>query len=326
MDQSRATSKLHHRYDKGYKYLLSSKKLFLELLRSFVRKDWVAQVEESNLISIDKSYVLPDFREKEADLVYQAKLRDRDIIFYVLMEMQSTVDFQMPYRLLLYQTEIWRDVMANTDKVEAERKKFKLPAIVPIVLYNGASPWTANRSFRETLDGHQEFGGDLLDFTYMLIDVQRYSEEELLRLSNMIGSVFLLEQSTDLEKLAGTLHKLMNTLRKTPKELQQRFVVWFANVLGTQLLPERRLEMDRLLEQWELKGANDMMSNLEKTLEEMAKRTHRKGLEQGLERGIEQEKTAIAKNLIAKGMDDDFIADVTGLAKEDIGLLRKAVH
>jgi glycerol-3-phosphate dehydrogenase len=35
------------------------------------------------------------------------RTKDQDVIFCILMELQSTVDFLMPYRLLLYQVEIW---------------------------------------------------------------------------------------------------------------------------------------------------------------------------------------------------------------------------
>ncbi|WP_422664938.1 Rpn family recombination-promoting nuclease/putative transposase [Aneurinibacillus uraniidurans] len=60
-----------------------------------------------------------------------------NVIFYVLLEMQSSVDFQMPFRLLFYMLEIWRDILKNTDKNEAVRKDFRL------VLYNGKQEWTA---------------------------------------------------------------------------------------------------------------------------------------------------------------------------------------
>ena len=39
---------------------------------------------------IDKSYILQDFNEKEADLVYRLKIKGQDVIFYLLMELQST--------------------------------------------------------------------------------------------------------------------------------------------------------------------------------------------------------------------------------------------
>ncbi|WP_243124053.1 hypothetical protein [Clostridium tyrobutyricum] len=33
--------RVHHEHDVGYKYIFSHKEIFLELLRSFVKKDWV---------------------------------------------------------------------------------------------------------------------------------------------------------------------------------------------------------------------------------------------------------------------------------------------
>ena len=84
------------------------------------------------------------------------------MIFYVLLELQSTVDHLMPFRLLLYMVEIWRDIYNNTPAGERERKGFRLPAIVPAVLYNGRRSWTACRSFREYQAGHERFPGYLL--------------------------------------------------------------------------------------------------------------------------------------------------------------------
>ncbi|MCX6089608.1 MAG: hypothetical protein NTX88_04395 [Candidatus Atribacteria bacterium] len=49
--------------------------MFLELLQCFVRKGWVNQIDEQSLTRIDKSYILSDFREKEADLVYQVNVK-----------------------------------------------------------------------------------------------------------------------------------------------------------------------------------------------------------------------------------------------------------
>jgi hypothetical protein len=156
--QSADKPNINNPHDKGYKYLLSSEKVFLELLQSFVNASWVQQIDPRRMTRIDKSYILQDFNEKEADLVYRVKLKDQEVIFYLLLEMQSTVDFQMPYRLYQYMGEIWRDVLKNTDLRAAARKDYRLPVIVPIVLYNGADNWTACRQFNECMAGAEQFG------------------------------------------------------------------------------------------------------------------------------------------------------------------------
>ena len=120
---------INNPHDSGYKYLLYSKKAFVQLIRSFVKTGWADQIDEASLVRIDKSFILQDFKDKEADVVYRAQLKDQEVIFYVLMELQSTVDYLIPYRLLLYMTEIWRDIFKNVSEKEAKRKSFRLPVI-----------------------------------------------------------------------------------------------------------------------------------------------------------------------------------------------------
>lgn len=92
----------------------------------------------------------------------------------------------------------------------SNRKSFRLPPIIPIVLYNGKQAWTASRQFAN----EDMFGTELLDFEYLLIDAARYTEEELLSLSNTVGSIFLLDQTEDQEQL-------LNRLGKNKPSLQQ---------------------------------------------------------------------------------------------------------
>ena len=65
---------LHQRHDTSFRFLLSSKKLFVELLRSFVHRGWVESIDETSVREIPHSFVLQDFKRKEADLVYQVKI------------------------------------------------------------------------------------------------------------------------------------------------------------------------------------------------------------------------------------------------------------
>ncbi|MCI8778683.1 MAG: hypothetical protein HFI87_06000, partial [Bacilli bacterium] len=48
---------------------------------------------------------------------------------------------------------------------------------------------------------------------------------------------------------------------------------------------------------------------------------NKQGKREGISQGKNQEKIDIAKNLISKNVDIDFIVDVTGLSKEQINVL-----
>jgi hypothetical protein len=194
------------------------------------------------------------------------KLKDQEVIFYLLLEMQSTVDFQMPYRLYQYMGEIWRDVLKNTEPATAGRKDYRFPAIVPIILYNGSDTWTACRHFKECLTGAEQFGKYVVDFEYFLIDVNRYSAKELLGFKNLIGGVFFLDQKKDKDELLRRLEELIGTLEKLEPDFYRLFAVWLKNiaVLG---FPEKYKEMiGKVIDESNPKEARKMVSNLSETL------------------------------------------------------------
>jgi predicted transposase/invertase (TIGR01784 family) len=309
----------HHPHDKGYKQLLSNKRAFLQLIKTFVREEWVKEINEDDLIPVNRSYILQDFSEKEADIVYRLQAKETNVIFYVLLELQSTVDYTMPFRLLLYMTEIWRDVYNNTPENERERKDFRLPAIIPAVLYNGAGSWTASTKFKEILSGYEKFPKHILDFGYILFDVNRYSEEELYRAANLISSVFVLDQTMDHRELTGRLRKLIGVLKKlTPDEFKQ-IMTWLKNVVKPKMPEYLQEEVDRILEisnPWEVEM---MITNLELTLDEMK----REALREGEKIGRMEGKMEVALAALKKGLSVDVVAEITGLPGETVLKLKK---
>jgi len=110
--------------------------------------------------------------------------------------------------------EIWRNVLKETDKKEARRKDFRLPVIIPCVLYNGTNNWTAKKSFKETLFKFEQFGEFVLDFKYILIDIRRYKDEELLELANLIATIFFIDKTKDKST------DLLNRLREVAEKMQ----------------------------------------------------------------------------------------------------------
>ncbi|MDR3594799.1 Rpn family recombination-promoting nuclease/putative transposase [Clostridium sp.] len=312
-------NKVHHEHDVGYKHIFSHKGTFLELLRSFAKKEWANLINEEDLILVDKSYILSDFEEEESDILYKVNINGEEVIFYVLLEFQSKVDFQMPMRLLFYMTEVWRDVLKNTDKSELKRKSFRLPAVIPIVLYNGKNKWTAKTSFREILSGYELFEDNILNFDYMLFDINRYSDEELYSVSNLISAVFLLDQEMDEDELIRRLRKLIYILKKISPEQFNVFKQWLKKIVKPRLTEEMQKEVDEVLDKSNQEEVDFMVSNLGKTLEKM----ERKATEKGIEKGIEKKAKETAIKAIEMGMNNEVIIKLTGLTNEDIDFIRK---
>lgn len=328
---------VHHEHDVGYKHIFSHKGTFLELLRSFTKKEWANLIKEEDLILVDKSYILSDFEEEESDILYRVNINGEEVIFYVLLEFQSKVDFQMPIRLLFYMTEVWRDVLKNTDRKETKRKSFKLPAIIPIVLYNGKNSWTAKTSFREILSGNELFEDNILNFNYMLFDINRYSDEELYDISNLVSAVFLLDQEMDEKELIRRLKKLIYILKKTSPEQFNVFKQWLKKIVKPRLTEEMQKEVDDVLDKSNQEEVEVMVSNLGKTLEKMEKNAieigmkrgieegFEKGIEKGIERGIEKGKLEVAINLLKMGFSVEQVATGTEISKEEVEKLKKEI-
>lgn len=83
----------------------------------------------------DKGYVTEDYRKKEADIVYRMKIRqgdlqEQEVIFYVLLELQSSVDNLMPLRLLNYMTRIW--LQETKKKVKDKRQPQDYRQLFPL--------------------------------------------------------------------------------------------------------------------------------------------------------------------------------------------------
>lgn len=71
---------IHHIHDKTYRSFFENKEIFLELLQSFVKETWTSKIEVEQLIEDKSHYILRDFEEAEADVVYKAKI-EGDFVF-----------------------------------------------------------------------------------------------------------------------------------------------------------------------------------------------------------------------------------------------------
>ncbi|WP_255547782.1 Rpn family recombination-promoting nuclease/putative transposase [Crassaminicella indica] len=306
-------------------------KKFIDFLRSFVKKEWVDIIEEENLILIDKEFIQEDFKEEEADIVYKVNIDGKDVIFYVLLELQSRVDFRMPIRLLMYMTEIWRDELKNTDENIKKRKNYRLPVIVPIVLYNGKNTWTAVRSFKEILNGYELFEENVVDFKYLLFDVNRMDKEELFNIANVVSSVFLLDQDVEIEEIIKRLKLIGRIIRSSAtKEQEKSFRSWLLNIFKNGFEGEKKENIYRLLVEVSEMEVDDMVSNLGRKLEEEFKHREKKGMQQGIQcgiqQGIQQGKKEMVRNLLLLGVDVEKIIKASELSKEDIEKIKREIN
>lgn len=315
-------------HDKGYKTLLSSREIFMQLIHSFIEEPWVKEIDEKNVRRAEKSFISKDFMEKEADLVYEVNLRGKTVVFYILLELQRKVDFSMPYRLLGYMSGIWQNYLALLPE-GVEQKSFRLPAVVPIVLYNGSQPWTAAQSFRKMLDEEQQFGRHLLDFEYILIDVNRYTDEVLLALSNTIGAAFLLDKNNrNPKEMRLLLRRLFHSLQNATETEFLIFIRWMRYIIQPRLSSDQQKIFNDELDKLDNKeGLKMVFENLEKSWDafkdEGRKEGRIEGWKEGKEKGREETKEETALEMLRDNVNINIISKYTKLPIDKIHNLSK---
>lgn len=65
-----------------------------------------------------------------------------------------------------------------------------------------------------------------------------------------------------------------------------------------------------------------MEQGMKKGRAEGMKKGLKQGMEKGMEQGMSQRSLEIAKKMLAKGMDEATVMDMTGLSAEEIKLLK----
>jgi hypothetical protein len=155
---------LHPFWDRAIRFLLGRPERLRDIL-SLYDRELAARLDFQRLEPLDRSFILDDYREREVDLAVRLPYRsaagsqtspgsaESEVIVYLLLEHQSTVDPWMPFRLLFYMLRIWDH---QRIEIQAQGGPARLAPIIPVVFYTGGRKWKAPRDFRKLIDGPPE--------------------------------------------------------------------------------------------------------------------------------------------------------------------------
>ena len=302
-------------HDSGYKKLFSNRTIFRQLLETFVNQEWVHSLNFDTCEPLDKSFVSEHYKETESDLIYKVQFHDREVYIYILIEFQSTVDPFMALRVLNYITNFYMDFLVNNRGVN------KLPAVFPIVLYNGNAPWTAPVNLSALIEQTPPLGAFALDFQYFLIAENQYTQEALLKIRNIVSTLFLAESHYDLDILEAELLNLFSS--ESDKQAVSLFLNWFK-----QLAVHGRIEpADYQDLEYIYRNEEEVKTMLVTALERERQQIFQNGLREGEQKGrIEGEQKGrieAAKAMLVKGMELTLISEITNLPEAQLLQLRE---
>ena len=260
------------------------------LLRACVPGDLLDAADLSSLRKLSAEYVSDELLKRHGDTVWRLRVGSRWVFLLVLVEFQSENDRWMALRILTYSGLLYQELVRNQ---APEVAMGRLPAVLPVVLYNGAEPWTAVREMGELI---APAGPWLAPYQpaqrYYVLDVRRVAADDLPR-RNLLRAVAGLEQSRSAEDVLRVVEALQGWLRDPrAAELQRAFADWVRQVTervapaGAVLLPARTLE--------------DLRMTLVERASEWTAQWLREGREQGLEQGLEQQRALLCRMAAAR--------------------------
>ena len=122
-------------HDKTFKEVLKDKKEMSRFLKQFIE----LEVDVNKLQLYNGEFINNKYEKRISDIIYKEKEKE----IYYLIEHQSKVDLNMPYRILEYCMELMREIKKNLNNISN-------PLIVPIVIYTGIPKWTVSEIFSDT--------------------------------------------------------------------------------------------------------------------------------------------------------------------------------
>jgi len=285
-------------HDRGYKRLFSNLEIFRQLITAFVRASWVKNLDFSKCELLKESFVSERYKNTFKDLIYKIPLRGRELHIVILLEFKATPYRFVALQMLGYLVDFYRQL------VESGKGLKKLPPVFPIMLYRGKRRWTAPISFATLIEGHELLGKHALRFAYFPIIVNAFSKKALLKIGNIVSTLFLAEAHYDSVLLRREFMTLFD--KTTDKQAIALLLNWFKQIW----LHGRIDEADYK----ELEHIYHDRKEVAMMLDEAIKKEKKKFYNQGMEK--------VAKLMLARGEPLEKIRSYTGLSADAIKKLK----
>lgn len=300
-------------YDMGYKQVCSITEELLHFLQKYVKADWSYDLSPEQIAPYPNELYLPDYERRIPDLIFQILTEKETIICYMIIQLQSTIDFTMTFR---FATELYGVLMKyflQNKKENRERKNFQLPSAVPVLLYNGETEWSAVKSFQEYQKLSEKYPEHVLNFEYYIVDISRLNDDDILSSNYLIDNIIYLDKHRyDLDNLINKLSVVLQRIQKLPQDRQSMFWEWIEHVFVACIDSQYKNEVKQLIDN--AKGEDSMFKYaitdmIEKSMAENFEKGKEEGFSNGMSQGISQGMLSESIHIVIQKLDQGLSAD-----------------
>ena len=295
--QSGSTTNSKH--DKLFKIILSDKQEAVGFIKKVLNSK--EDITTKNIELYNKEYITEKFEKRETDITY--KIAEKNL--YIIIEHQSTIDRTMPYRIQRYKMLLMDEII---NKKEMKKVGYEFPRIIAIVLYTGRGKWKVEKleDVQKPLEWYKE-----TEKEFELVDVNKYTEEELMKDELVITKAMLIEKQKDARKVRDILNKVNQIVKDNPEKIKLLLEI-LKYILLNSKSEEIRKEADKIIKEY--KGGEEAVLNMVNI--------YNKALDEQRDAGDRQRQIKTAKRLLKEKMKPEFIAKITDLSIEEIEKLK----
>ena len=150
-----------------------------------------------------------------------------------------------------------------------------------------------------------------IDKEFELVDVNKYTEEELMKDELVITKAMLIEKQKDARKVIDILNKINQIVKNKPEKIKLLLEILKFILLNSKS-EEIRKEADKIIKEY--KGGEEAVLNMVNI--------YNKALDEQRDAGDRQRQIKTAKRLLKEKMKPEFIAKITDLSIEEIEKLK----
>ena len=290
--------------DRSAKWLLANTDNLQGLLE-IIGSEIVALLDFRKVQRVNTTFIADNFREQESDLVFLLPFTDADeteVMIYILIEHQSTVDPVMGFRLLFYMCQIWDQQRQKWVSENVPKSAWRFRPIIPVLFYTGEERWQTLPSLETLMDAPEVLTQFIPRFETLFLDVKRASDETLLKTERPFGwlMTMLKQEFADETAFIDALERLglhLDTLSDADKELWKQAIYYLYLLIFHRRSAAERETLDVIVS--EHQKSLQLSTEETKQMQTIAEYYIEQGVEKGIEQGIEQgsRKTAI-KNIL----------------------------
>jgi len=285
-------SELSNPHDRFFKEVFSRQEVALDFLRNYLPGDVLDCLDEETLYLTKDSFVDKGSDAYFSDLLYRVSLRDgADSYVYVLFEHKSYPAPLIAFHLLRYMVRIWEQYL----KQELSEK---LLPIIPVVIYHGAAKWKVAEKFMGLFECPEDLVRFLPDFSYVVCDVSKFSDEEIKGMVKLKAALLLFRYILHdelVDRLPGILGLLKElTTKRTGMEYLETVLSYLSR--GSDRVDEEDLRR-AVEEAFPLTGGKIMPTLAEKWIEQGIQQGMQQGIQQGMQQGMQAAREGVIEIL-----------------------------